>query len=93
MSKKQRTLDEFRSKLPAHAMRDEILDLIRANNVIVLSGETGCGKTTQIPQYILDDCLSSGRGQIRIVCTQPRRISAIRYLLLHGFCLSIRLIP
>ena len=60
-------------------MREEILKLIKANNVIVLSGETGCGKTTQIPQYILEDYLTSGRGRAKIVCTQPRRISAIRF--------------
>lgn len=38
----------------------------------------GCGKTTQVPQFILDDALEAGNGSItRIVCTQPRRISAI----------------
>ena len=52
--------------------------------MVVISGETGCGKTTQVPQFVLDDALLSsaeGRGaaaeRTRIVCTQPRRISAI----------------
>lgn len=38
----------------------------------------GCGKTTQVGQFILDDCIESGNGSVtHIVCTQPRRISAI----------------
>ncbi|KAK9115062.1 hypothetical protein Syun_021859 [Stephania yunnanensis] len=46
--------------------------------VVVISGETGCGKTTQIPQYILESEIDSGRGALcNIVCTQPRRISAM----------------
>ena len=79
-SQKNKKLEDFRSKLPSYKMREEILKLIKANNVIVLSGETGCGKTTQIPQYILEDYLASGRRRAKIVCTQPRRISAIRFL-------------
>uniref|UniRef100_A0A8C0JVY1 RNA helicase n=1 Tax=Canis lupus dingo TaxID=286419 RepID=A0A8C0JVY1_CANLU len=44
----------------------------------VISGETGCGKTTQVTQFILDDYIERGKGSAcRIVCTQPRRISAI----------------
>lgn len=46
--------------------------------VIIVSGETGCGKTTQIPQYILESEIESVRGAMsNIICTQPRRISAI----------------
>jgi len=46
--------------------------------VIVISGETGCGKTTQIPQYVLESQIESGRGAFcNIICTQPRRISAM----------------
>lgn len=45
---------------------------------MVVSGETGCGKTTQLPQFILEEELSSLRGaDCNIICTQPRRISAI----------------
>lgn len=44
----------------------------------MISGETGCGKTTQVTQFILDDYIERGKGSTcRIVCTQPRRISAI----------------
>uniref|UniRef100_A0A8C9T4K2 ATP-dependent DNA/RNA helicase DHX36 n=1 Tax=Scleropages formosus TaxID=113540 RepID=A0A8C9T4K2_SCLFO len=56
----------------------ELVQLIRANQVMVVSGETGCGKTTQVTQFILDDSIQRGMGSIcRVVCTQPRRISAI----------------
>ena len=44
----------------------------------MVSGETGCGKTTQLPQFILEEEISSLRGaDCNIICTQPRRISAI----------------
>jgi ATP-dependent RNA helicase DHX36 len=46
--------------------------------VLVISGETGCGKTTQLPQYILESEIEAGCGSsCNIICTQPRRISAI----------------
>ncbi|XP_011868007.1 PREDICTED: ATP-dependent RNA helicase DHX36 [Vollenhovia emeryi] len=69
---------KFRLKLPAYEKKSEILQLVDDNQVVVISGETGCGKTTQVAQFILDDELESGNGSVtRIVCTQPRRISAI----------------
>ncbi|XP_070167968.1 ATP-dependent DNA/RNA helicase DHX36-like [Polyergus mexicanus] len=69
---------KFRLKLPAYHKKSEILQLIKDNQVVVISGETGCGKTTQVAQFILDDQLEAGNGSItRVVCTQPRRISAI----------------
>jgi len=46
--------------------------------VLVVSGETGCGKTTQLPQYVLESEIDAGRGATcNIICTQPRRISAV----------------
>ncbi|XP_063385238.1 putative ATP-dependent RNA helicase DHX57 [Cydia fagiglandana] len=70
-----------RRKLPAWQKKKEILNAIRKSQVVVISGETGCGKSTQVPQYILDDWLDNfnkgGREHVEIVCTQPRRISAI----------------
>ncbi|RZR72610.1 hypothetical protein BHM03_00014968 [Ensete ventricosum] len=48
------------------------------NKVLVVSGETGCGKTTQLPQFILEQEIEHLRGaDCSIICTQPRRISAI----------------
>jgi len=59
-------------------MKEEILGAVASNQVVVISGETGCGKTTQVPQLILDEEVGSGRGGFcNIICTQPRRISAI----------------
>lgn len=69
---------KFREKLPSYGMREELVRLIGANQVLVISGETGCGKTTQVTQFILDDYIQKGMGSLcRVVCTQPRRISAI----------------
>lgn len=68
----------FREKLPAHKMKSEFLKAVAENQVLVVSGETGCGKTTQLPQFILEEEISSLRGSdCNIICTQPRRISAI----------------
>jgi ATP-dependent RNA helicase DHX36 len=44
--------------------------------VVIVSGETGCGKTTQLPQFVLEDADANGM-QCNIICTQPRRISAV----------------
>ncbi|GFP86213.1 ATP-dependent RNA helicase dhx36 [Phtheirospermum japonicum] len=69
---------EFRRSLPAHKERDTLLNTISQNQVVVVSGETGCGKTTQLPQYILESEIEAARGAAcSIICTQPRRISAI----------------
>ncbi|KAL3640746.1 hypothetical protein CASFOL_015714 [Castilleja foliolosa] len=69
---------EFRRSLPAHKERDTLLNIISQNQVVVVSGETGCGKTTQLPQYILESEIEAARGAAcSIICTQPRRISAI----------------
>lgn len=73
----QKFLD-FREKLPIAAMRAEIMEAINENPVVIIRGNTGCGKTTQIAQYILEDYVSSGQGAYcNIYVTQPRRISAI----------------
>ncbi|XP_043228937.1 ATP-dependent DNA/RNA helicase DHX36-like, partial [Amphibalanus amphitrite] len=71
-------LDEFRHSLPAHQQRAHILELVRHHQVVVISGETGCGKTTQVVQYLLEEAAAAGRGSLcHVVCTQPRRISAV----------------
>lgn len=76
--KSYRSMLEFRQKLPSYKMKEEILDTIEENQVVVISGETGCGKTTQVPQFILDSFIDQGNGSLcSVVCTQPRRISAI----------------
>lgn len=50
--------------------------MLSINEVLVIEGKTGCGKTTQVPQFILDDCRSKNQ-LCNIVVTQPRRIAAI----------------
>ena len=48
------------------------------SQALVVSGETGCGKTTQVPQFLMDEMIESERGaECYIICTQPRRISAV----------------
>ncbi|TSK22801.1 DExH-box ATP-dependent RNA helicase DExH1 [Bagarius yarrelli] len=77
-SRRYVSMQEQRVKLPVWEKKQNILDALGKNQVLVISGMTGCGKTTQIPQFILDDSLSSRAGNIaNIICTQPRRISAI----------------
>ncbi|KAM9298490.1 putative ATP-dependent RNA helicase DHX57 isoform 2-T3 [Morus bassanus] len=67
-----------RQKLPAWQERETILNLLKSHQVVVVSGMTGCGKTTQIPQFILDASLQGSPSRVaNIICTQPRRISAI----------------
>ncbi len=60
--------------LPVSQRRDEIIELIAKHQVVILAGETGSGKTTQLPKI----CLEAGRGIIgKIGCTQPRRVAAL----------------
>ncbi|XP_043700899.1 DExH-box ATP-dependent RNA helicase DExH3 [Telopea speciosissima] len=69
---------DFRKSLPSYKEKERLLSAIARNQVVVISGETGCGKTTQLPQYILESEIESGRGAFcSIICTQPRRISAM----------------
>ncbi|XP_065697760.2 ATP-dependent RNA helicase A isoform X1 [Patagioenas fasciata] len=71
-------IQQERETLPVKDFESEILDAIRHNSVIVIRGATGCGKTTQVPQYILDEFIRTNRAaECNIVVTQPRRISAV----------------
>ncbi|XP_074611136.1 ATP-dependent RNA helicase A-like [Acropora palmata] len=67
-----------RSQLPVFQYKSALIEAAKRNRVIVVKGATGCGKTTQVPQYILDDYLETGHGaECCIAVTQPRRISAV----------------
>ncbi|TID19878.1 hypothetical protein CANINC_003673, partial [Pichia inconspicua] len=66
---KEKSLIKLKQSLPIYAYRQKILDAIEQNPVIILVGETGCGKTTQVPQYLFEE------GK-RVCCTQPRRVAA-----------------
>ncbi|KAM9327076.1 ATP-dependent RNA helicase A [Gastrophryne carolinensis] len=73
----QQLLSE-RESLPVKKFEEDILHAVHNNPVVIIRGATGCGKTTQVPQYILDEYIRSNRAaQCNIVVTQPRRISAV----------------
>ena len=64
---------EYDDALPVASKKDELVELIKNNQVVVIAGETGSGKTTQIPKI----CLEAGLGvHGKIGCTQPRRLAA-----------------
>jgi ATP-dependent RNA helicase DHX29 len=65
-----------RATLPVFGFRQSILATIDKHQVTIICGETGCGKSTQIPSYLLEHELSQGKP-CKIFCTEPRRISAI----------------
>ncbi|ORY36563.1 P-loop containing nucleoside triphosphate hydrolase protein [Rhizoclosmatium globosum] len=67
-----------RQNLPSYKFRDQIIDAVEKNQVVIICGETGCGKSTQTGQFLLEHLVSTGRGgRCNMICTQPRRISAI----------------
>ena len=65
-----------RRSLPIYQHRQEILDQIGNQNVVVINGDAGCGKTTQVPQYIVEKAYES-KAPCRIVCVIPRRLSVL----------------
>ncbi|CAM71584.2 ATP-dependent RNA helicase-like protein [Leishmania infantum JPCM5] len=66
-----------RSTLAMATVKAQVLDAVQRHRVAVVCGTTGCGKTTQVPQYILDYEIEHGRGgSCNILVTQPRRLSA-----------------
>ena len=76
--REQNSMQAFRKSLPCYQKRAEILAKIRQHQVLVISGETGCGKTTQVPQYVLEEAAARGEASlVSLVVTQPRRVAAI----------------
>ncbi|KFA75470.1 hypothetical protein S40288_01240 [Stachybotrys chartarum IBT 40288] len=74
----QKEMLSKRQRLPAWGVREDIIQVVEDNNVTIISGETGSGKSTQSMQFILDDLYSRGHGGCaNIIVTQPRRISAL----------------
>ncbi|XP_048461924.1 pre-mRNA-splicing factor ATP-dependent RNA helicase PRP16 [Rhincodon typus] len=71
---KKKSILEQRQYLPIFAIREQLLNIIRDNNVVIVVGETGSGKTTQLTQYLSEDGYSN-YGMIG--CTQPRRVAAM----------------
>uniref|UniRef100_A0A6G1SDI1 RNA helicase n=1 Tax=Aceria tosichella TaxID=561515 RepID=A0A6G1SDI1_9ACAR len=81
-SKRWHDIYSKRTKLPVWEYRETFMKLLDENQAIVLVGETGSGKTTQVPQWCVDYCLekspnSETRQKPCVACTQPRRVAAI----------------
>ncbi|KJZ72479.1 hypothetical protein HIM_08148 [Hirsutella minnesotensis 3608] len=75
-SRKYHTMLQSRLSLPMWQFRPQVLDAVDKNQVVIICGETGCGKSTQVPSFLLEHELSQGKP-CKIYCTEPRRISAI----------------
>lgn len=67
---------KVRRDLPVHVQRQQFLDTFHSTQIMVFVGETGSGKTTQIPQFVLFDDLPQLQGKM-VACTQPRRVAAM----------------
>lgn len=70
-AKKIEKLKTFQQNLPIYQYRNNIIETIKSFSVILVAGDTGCGKSTQLPQYLLQ------AGYENICCTQPRRLACI----------------
>lgn len=75
---RQKKMLSVRQNLPAWKQMETIVETVNQNQVTIISGETGSGKSTQAVQFILDDMIQRQLGSCaNIICTQPRRISAL----------------
>lgn len=73
--KKALSIQETRKSLPIYKYRDEFIAAIEQYQILVLVGETGSGKTTQLPQYLHEAGYT--KGGLKVGCTQPRRVAAM----------------
>jgi pre-mRNA-splicing factor ATP-dependent RNA helicase DHX15/PRP43 len=64
-----------RQKLPVYQFREQLIEAVRENQFVVVEGETGSGKTTQIPQFLIEADMITP-GETAVACTQPRRVAA-----------------
>ncbi|CAI6334953.1 unnamed protein product [Periconia digitata] len=75
--KKAKSIQEVRTSLPIYQYKEQFLDALADHQVLIVCAETGSGKTTQLPQYLLDYFNKEGGTSLRIACTQPRRVAAM----------------
>lgn len=75
-SPKYQHMLQSRMQLPMWLFRQQVVETVEREQVVIICGETGCGKSTQVPAFLLEHQLSQGRP-CKIYCTEPRRISAI----------------
>ncbi|XP_050840347.1 pre-mRNA-splicing factor ATP-dependent RNA helicase DHX16 isoform X14 [Serinus canaria] len=73
--RRRQSLQDGRRALPIFPFRDELVAAVAQHQVLVIEGETGSGKTTQIPQYLHEEGYT--RGGLKIGVTQPRRVAAM----------------
>ncbi|CEL01525.1 Putative mRNA splicing factor RNA helicase [Aspergillus calidoustus] len=73
--KKAQTIEETRKKLPIYQFRDQIIQAVHDHQVLIIVGETGSGKTTQLPQYLHEAGYT--KNGMKVGCTQPRRVAAM----------------
>ncbi|XP_064262128.1 LOW QUALITY PROTEIN: pre-mRNA-splicing factor ATP-dependent RNA helicase DHX16 [Passer domesticus] len=73
--RRRQSLQDARRALPIFPFRDELVAAVAQHQVLVIEGETGSGKTTQIPQYLHEEGYT--RGGLKIGVTQPRRVAAM----------------
>ncbi|KAJ2159904.1 hypothetical protein GGF46_002686 [Coemansia sp. RSA 552] len=75
LERKRRSIQEVRESLPVYKFRDDLLSAIDQYQVLIIVGETGSGKTTQITQYLREAGYT--KDGKRVGCTQPRRVAAM----------------
>ncbi|XP_068106514.1 pre-mRNA-splicing factor ATP-dependent RNA helicase DHX16 [Hyperolius riggenbachi] len=75
LEKKKMSIQEVRRSLPVFPYREDLLKAIAEHQILIIEGETGSGKTTQIPQYLHEEGYT--RNGMKIGCTQPRRVAAM----------------
>ena len=74
--KKKMSIKETKESLPVYPFRESLLEAIKEHQILIIEGETGSGKTTQIPQYLYEAGYTEN-GDKKIGCTQPRRVAAM----------------
>lgn len=74
-SSKYRSILTVRKKLPVYQFKDKLIETVGNNQIVIVEGETGSGKTTQIPQFLVEAGFVTP-GQNCVACTQPRRVAA-----------------
>ena len=73
--RKAKTIEEKRKTLPVYQYRQEFLDAVAEFQIIIIIGETGSGKTTQLPQFLYE--AGYCKNGMKVGCTQPRRVAAM----------------
>ncbi|XP_013105047.1 pre-mRNA-splicing factor ATP-dependent RNA helicase DHX16 isoform X1 [Stomoxys calcitrans] len=72
---KRMTIEETQKSLPVYPFKEDLIAAIKEHQILIIEGETGSGKTTQIPQYLVEAGFTEDKKKIG--CTQPRRVAAM----------------